>query len=80
MDEALIQKRGDKQTDRFIKLMNNDINTRLDKMHSKFEERMKQRKMHFASKMSNPPQGVLVNSGSMSMKKTIAILEGGEGA
>ncbi len=50
-------------------------------MHSKFEERMKQRKRQFATKMSNPPpQGVLVTSGSMSMKKTIAILEGGDGA
>jgi len=41
---------------------------------------MKQRKRQFATKMSNPPQGVLVTSGSMSMKKTIAILEGGDGA
>jgi len=80
-DEALIQKR-DKQTERFIKLMNTDINHKLDQMHSKFEERMKQRKRQFATKMSNPPppQGVLVTSGSMSMKKTIAILEGGDGS
>lgn len=45
-DEAHLLKK-DKQTERFIKLMNTDINQRLDQMHSKFEERMKQRKKQF---------------------------------
>jgi len=58
--------------------MNTDINSRLDQMHTKFEERMRVRKKQFAGKMSGIPQphGVLITSGSLSMKKTIAILEG----
>jgi hypothetical protein len=84
------------QTTRFVKLMNTDINEKLDLINQRFEERMRlRRELALAreeqrrggggatSQMEEAggiQGGVLVKSGTMVKRKTLAQLEGELGA
>jgi hypothetical protein len=86
------------QTTRFVKLMNTDINEKLDLINQRFEERMRlRRELALAreeqrrggggggatSQMEETggiQGGVLVKSGTMVKRKTLAQLEGELGA
>jgi hypothetical protein len=77
------------QTNRFVKLMNTDINHKLDLINQRFEERMRLRKELAMAReeqrrgsgsqmeeFSGIQGGVLVKSGTMVKRKTLAQLEG----